>query len=348
MTDQPADPRAIPDEPIGVVLRVDAKVCHVAVPESDGTTTTLRLPLRGKLFEERTDEKRPVAVGDRVRISRSTSGDQEGGAIEEVLPRRSRLARRAARAGSEASEREQVLAANIDRVWIVASIQEPPFQPTLVDRLLAGVEREELEATIVLTKLDRDKRHEAGRWIELYRGLGYRAFATSIQEGKETPAELAELRAELRTGTTVLSGLSGVGKSSLLNVLVDGLSLRVGSLSRIRQGKHTTSHTELIPLPVDPEHPEERGYVLDTPGIRNFELYGADPQALPFWFREIAPVARGCSYRNCTHIHEPDCAVRAAVESGEIAPSRYASYVRLQDELSGRGDKHGEDDDERG
>ena len=311
---------------------MDAKVCHVRTDSSD---EILRLPLRGRLFEQRTDEKRPVAVGDRVRYVPPADNETEGGAIEEVLPRRSRLARRAARAGAEASEREQVLAANIDRVWVVSAVREPPFQELLVDRVLAGIEREDLDATVILTKLDRDKKNSAQPWLELYRDLGYRTLGISIMDGKETTEELAQLRAELQDGTTVLCGLSGVGKSSLLNKLIPQLSLRIGSLSRIRQGKHTTTHTELIPIPIDPERPDARGYVLDTPGIRNFELFGADPQALPFWFRDIEPLAQGCAYRNCTHLHEPGCAVRAAVEAGTLRASRYSSYIRIHNELTG-------------
>ncbi len=150
---------------------------------------------------------------------------------------------------------------------------------------------------------------------------------TSLVEGHETPGAFDELRSLLHQNVTVLTGLSGVGKSSLINHLIPGLRLRIGSINRIRQGKHTTSHTQLIPLPGG-------GHVLDTPGIRNFGLFHVDPQELTFWFREFAPVALNCSYRNCTHRGEPDCAVRAALDAGAIHWSRYASYKKLFEELS--------------
>ncbi|MCA8943326.1 MAG: ribosome small subunit-dependent GTPase A, partial [Planctomycetes bacterium] len=260
-------------------------------------------------------------VGDRVRISRA--GDEGNGAIDEVLPRTSKLARR----GSGEDAREQVIAANISRVLIVAAIREPEFQASLVDRILAAAERQELPASIVLTKLDRDRKGNGARWAELYRSIGYEVFVTSVAPGHETEHELEALRELLHTNVTVLSGLSGVGKSSLLNALIPGLGLRIGSLGKIRQGKHTTTHTQLIPLPGG-------GYVLDTPGIRSFGLFATDPGELTFYFREMRALRDQCAFRNCSHRDEPDCAIVRAVENGEIAPSRWESYQKLYAELA--------------
>ena len=134
------------------------------------------------------------------------------------------------------------------------------------------------------------------------------------------------LRRLLRRNTTVLSGASGVGKSALINALCPGLHLRIGSLSRIRQGRHTTSHTCLVPLPGG-------GYVLDTPGVRSFGLAGAEPATVPFLFRDLAPLGVQCGYRNCSHRHEPDCAVQAAVAAGRIHASRYRSYRTILAEV---------------
>lgn len=299
----------------GLVLRVDAKVCHVDV---DGQRVTL--PLRGRLFEERGSAKNPVAVGDRVLLG----SDGEGAtAIEEVLPRTSKLARRAK--GDE--DREQVLAANVSVVLIVAALAEPPLQPLLIDRILASCARQELRVAIALTKLDRDKRGTATTWVELYRGLGYEVFPTSIQPGTETPDTLDALARLLHENVTVLTGLSGVGKSSLINHLIPGAGLRIGSMNRIRQGKHTTTHTELIPLPGG-------GHVLDTPGIRNFTLFGVSPHELTFWFREFVEPARSCAFNDCTHRHEPGCAVLEAIAAGTIHESRYASFCTVFDELA--------------
>lgn len=276
------------------------------------------VPLRGKLFEERHAEKRPVAVGDRVRVT--IAG---GGAIEEVLPRTSKLARRSA--GHDG--REQILAANVTLVAIVAALQDPPFLPAIVDRILASCARQELEAMLVLTKLDRDTRGEAARWGGLYRALGYRVLVTSIEPGHETTEALDELRVLLHGNITVMTGLSGVGKSSLLNHLLPGLGLRIGTMNRIRQGKHTTAFSQLVPLPGG-------GHVLDTPGIRSFGLWGVAPQELTFWFREFVVPARDCAYRDCTHVVERDCGVQAAVAAGTVDPSRYDSYRGLFAELA--------------
>ncbi|MBK8976045.1 MAG: ribosome small subunit-dependent GTPase A [Planctomycetes bacterium] len=302
-------------EAIGLILRIDAKVCHV-----DVGGRSLRVPLRGRLFEERGHARNPVAVGDRVRLS--AAEDPEHTAIEEVLPRTTKLARRAK--GEE--EREQVLAANVSLVLVVAAVREPPLQPVLIDRILASCERQELRGAVVLTKLDRDRHGAADEWIALYRGLGYEVFPTSIATGCETAAVLERLATELHGNVTVLAGLSGVGKSSLINHLIPGLDLRIGSMNRIRQGKHTTTHAQLVPLPGG-------GHVLDTPGIRNFALFGVDPAELSFYFREIRDLATGCAYRDCAHQSEPDCAVRRALDEGRIHPSRYASFVTIHREL---------------
>ncbi len=295
---------------VGLVLRIDAKVCHVEV---DGQRRTL--PLLGKLFEERSHEKRPLAVGDHVAL------DPSGAAIDALLPRQSLLQRRAA---SEGEERAQVVAANITLVLAVAAAAEPPLQPELIDGVLAGALRQQIPAALVVTKIDRDKKGRAQEHIALYRSLGYRVFATSTAPGCETTAELDGLRQLLHENRTVLCGLSGVGKSTLLNALVPGLSLRIGSLNHIRQGKHTTTHTELIALPGG-------GHVLDTPGVRSFHQFQVGAQESQFLFPEIAALLPQCEYRNCLHRDEPGCAVLAALQEGEVHESRYRSYAAMSE-----------------
>lgn len=290
----------------GLVLRVDAKVCHV---EIDGER--LVLPLRGRLFERRGDSRQPIAVGDRVMLRR----DEQGGAIEAVLPRTTVLHRRAS---TEGEARMQVLAANISLVVAVASAQEPPFQPELVDGILAAAEREGIRAVLVITKIDRAA-DGAAPWIELYRRIGYTVLPTCTVAGRESTASLAEFRDLLHHNESVLCGLSGVGKSTLLNAVVPGLDLHIGSLNHIQQGRHTTTHTELIPLPGG-------GHVLDTPGVRSFHLFHSGSQELSFHFPEIRAVRDRCQFSGCLHQQEPRCAVRQAVEQGDIAASRYASY----------------------
>jgi len=297
----------------GLVLRIDAKVCHV---EIDGKTVTL--PLRGRLFETRSHQVQPVAVGDRVKLT--LDGDAQGGAIDEVLPRTSQLIR----ASSGDARKEQVIAANVTLVMVVAAVREPAMKPELVDRIFAGAAREEIDAVLCLTKMDLDRKHEADHWAQLYRGVGYPVFQTSV---KDAAGDLDQLRDLLHQNVTVLSGASGAGKSSLINTLIPGLDLRIGSLGRIRQGKHTTTHTRLVPLPGG-------GHVVDTPGIRNFGLHHLLPIDLSFCFQEIKPYVNQCGYRDCTHTVEPDCAVLAALSAGKIPPTRYESYKLMLADLS--------------
>ena len=296
---------------VGLVLRIDAKCAHV---EIDGVVH--QLPLRGRLFEDQGHEKRPIAPGDRVQVT--LPQESSSGAIDSVLPRTSRLSRRA----SGESEREQVIAANVSRVLIVMPAREPAFDPLMVDRVLAAAERENLEAILVVSKIDRDTKQQAPPWIDLYRGLGYTVYPTSTLPEQATAESLATLRELIHQGATVLCGPSGAGKSSLINTLVPGVNLRVGALGKLRQGQHTTTHAQLIPLPGG-------GYILDTPGVRGFGLWSTNTQELCFYFRDIKALAPGCGYSNCTHRSEPDCAVR-----GKIHASRQRSYEVLFDELT--------------
>lgn len=297
----------------GLVLRIDAKVCHVEV---DGERRLV--PLAGKLFPAKSHERRPLAVGDRVVL------DATGQAIDAVLPRSSQLHRRAA---AEGGEQAQVLAANLTHVLAVASVAEPPFQPELVDGILAAAARERIPATLVLTKIDLDPAM-ATRWAAVYAHAAVRVLATSTAPGRRTPAALLELDRLLHQNRSVVVGLSGAGKSSLLNAIVPGVRLRTGDLSHIRQGRHTTTHTELIPLPGG-------GHVLDTPGVRNFHLFCVGSQELQFLFPELATRLPECEYRSCLHDGEHNCAVKRAVAGGDLPASRYASYrAMLHDALA--------------
>lgn len=290
--------------PQGLVLRIDAKLCHV---EIDGSVR--QLPLAGKLFEGRSHEKRPLAVGDLVVL------DPSGQAIDAILPRTTQLHRRAA---SEGEERAQVLAANVSLVLAVASAASPPFQPELIDGVLAAAARESIPAVLALTKIDLDPA-AAAHWQAVYAAVGIRVLATSTAAGHRTPASLAEVAALLHGNRTVLCGPSGAGKSSLVNAVVPGVELRTGALNHIRQGRHTTSHTELLPLPGG-------GHVLDTPGVRNFHLFCVGTQELQFLFPELAARLPQCQFRSCLHETEAGCAVLAAIADGTIAATRYASY----------------------
>lgn len=296
---------------IGLVLRIDAKTCLVEVAGARHA-----LPLRGKLFEGRGRSKGLIAVGDRVRVT--LAGNE--GAIEEILPRSSLLVRKAAGdRGGSLEEREHLIAANISKVIVVASLRDPKFQPELVDRILAGAERAGISAALVLTKADLMEPEKARSIADIYSELGYEVFVTSVTSAGTSSAELDRLSTLVHTNTSVLCGASGIGKSTLLNRIVPGSKLRVGEVSRVKLGRHTTSHTELVPL-------EGGGHVLDTPGIRGFELFAVEPTEIGALFPEIRDRAVQCAFRDCRHLVEPKCAVRAALERGEIAPSRYESY----------------------
>lgn len=290
-----------------LVLRIDAKVCHVEVQGERRL-----VPLAGKLFVAGTNHTQPLAVGDEVLL------EPLGQAIASVLPRKSFLHRRAA---GEGRGKAQVLAANLTRVLVVSSVASPPFQCELVDGALAAARREGIDAALVVTKADLDPA-AAQAWRQLYTRCGVPTFVTSLSEAMATHDDLNNLRTMLHHNQTAVCGLSGAGKSSLLNALVPGLALRIGSLNHIRQGRHTTTHTELLPLPGG-------GHVLDTPGVRNFHLFHCGSQELQFLFPEIAAQLPQCAFRSCVHDRERDCAVRNAVAAGAIAASRHDSYLRM-------------------
>ncbi|MCB9917427.1 MAG: ribosome small subunit-dependent GTPase A [Planctomycetes bacterium] len=311
------------DEPrvTGLVVRVDKKRCHV---ELDDGSVRLLAP-RGKLFDKRGTTKNPIAVGDRVAVTIESDGI---GSIDTVLPRRTKLARSSAGEGT----REQVLVANVDLVVVVSSIDNPTFRPTIVDRILAGAERGGMDACIVINKIDLEDEASDGResdcWLELYRKLGYEAIGTCAADGRG----VERLRELMRARICVVSGLSGVGKSSLLNAIEPGLSLRVGSVSErgAREGRHTTTHSSLIRL-------QNGAHVVDTPGIRNFGLFDIDPTEVAELFREFQPFLGACNFDDCSHEHEPRCAILDAVREGAIPASRHASYLELlRDARGGR------------
>ena len=299
-----------PHHVVGRVVRTNAKVCHV---EIEGRI--VQAAPRGKLFEVRGPQKNPVVVGDFVRVDPSSSP----AGLEEVLPRRNRLGRTA----SMHDPREQVLVANVDRLFIVSAIENPKFSSNRVDRILAASFWYEVPATIVLNKLDLDRRGDAREIAKTYEALGVDVLLTCVTSGEG----IAQLRERLAGRVSALHGASGVGKSSLLNAIQPGLRLKVGKISKFWDGgKHTTSFAQLHAL-------DGGGWVIDTPGLRTFRLHEADPAALRGMLPEFARFQGACRYPDCSHDHEPECAVFAAVERGDIAASRFASYVDMLDEL---------------
>ncbi|MHC4472188.1 MAG: ribosome small subunit-dependent GTPase A [Planctomycetota bacterium] len=291
----------------GTVISVDARGAHVL---AGGERLFCRV--RGRFYEDTEGQKRPVAPGDEVSVSLTAPGE---GAIEEIHPRRTWLSRPSA--GREGEE--QVLAANVDQVAIVASTKKPPLRPGLIDRLIVAGTNHRLEPFVVINKIDLGVSNRVRGVAEELRGLDYPVLLTSATGG----VGVEDLGERLAGKVTVLAGHSGVGKSSLLNALDPELHLKTGEVSkRTRKGRHITTRAELIPI-------AGGGFVVDTPGIRAFGLWDVERADLDIFFREYEPLIEKCRFHNCNHSHEPDCAVRAAAEAGEVSEKRYAAYLRI-------------------
>lgn len=276
--------------------------------------------LPGRLKKE-WQESSIIAVGDWVRLSLNEDGT---GTIEEIAARKSVLSRTRPSAHNRAvaSDQEQVLVANVDQVVFVFAVKEPYPSLRKLDRFLVVAEMNELTAVICANKIDLVGLEKARQQFGLYAEIGYRVIYTSATEN----VGIAELRACLHDKISVFAGSSGVGKSSLLNAIQPGLGLKVNEVSQASgKGMHTTRYAELFPL-------QGGGYVVDTPGIRGLALYDLEPAEVDAYFREIAPLVADCRFSDCSHHHEPGCAVRAAVARGDISAQRYESYLRLREE----------------
>ncbi len=260
-----------------------------------------------------------LAVGDRVVLEKEQ--DAEAFAIGEILPRRSRLARRVPGGG----QGERIVAANVDQVLIVFAAANPEPHPRMLDRFLVIAEANQLAARIVINKIELVGGVDVARprWID-YERAGYPVHYTSVKKREG----LDELRDSLAGVVTVLTGPSGVGKSSLLNAMFPGLELRVGEISEsVNKGRHTTVGGYVHPLP------GADGYVVDTPGLREVGMWLLSPSELDACFPEIRTRSDACRFADCTHQHEPECAVRDAVSRGDISTARYESYLKLRTEL---------------
>ncbi len=255
----------------------------------------------------------PVAIGDCVQF---VVADDGPGMITEVLPRRNKLARTAA----GVKQLEQIIAANVDQLVTVFAALLPAPHWNLLDRYLVTAEEAEIPPLIVMTKLDLVEPGTFDAVLDEYRALGYNVVLTSTATGQG----IDELRAALGGKTSVLIGKSGVGKTSLLNAIQPGLGLRVGEVSKaLKKGKHTTTHVEMIDL-------ENDGYIVDTPGMREFSTWNIDNGDLALYFREMQPFVGSCRFGlDCTHRTEPGCAILKAVGAGHISERRYHSYARM-------------------
>lgn len=309
--------------PEGLVIRAASGSCDVA---SGGRVW--RCDLRGRLKKGPREVQTPVVVGDRVRFAVvDPRAEPPAGVVEEVLPRRTKVSRQAARRSG--GRVEQVLMANLDQVVAVQSVREPAPQTGFVDRLLVAAERFGLDGVLVLNKIDlAAPGDDTARWDHL-RGLGYTVLRTSAATGEG----LADLAAVLAGRISLLAGASGVGKSSLLNAIEPGLGLRIGRITaRTGLGRHTTTRTELFPV-------AGGGWIADSPGIRGFDPWDVDPQQLRDYFPDFAAAADACRFRTCLHRDEPDCGVKAAVAAGRLPAWRHEAYLALLRDVEDRRDR---------
>lgn len=289
----------------GVVLRHEGSAVVVDL-DGEEVPCVVRKTLRRSA-----GKGKAVVVGDRVEVERSA----EGAAVVAVEPRDTVVSR----PDPGDPRREQVLVANVDTVLVVASVREPDLAPGLVDRFLVASESRGLAVGIALNKVDLDPGREYETVAGVYKGLGYAVLPTSVATGEGIEA----VREFLRGRTATMLGHSGVGKSSLANALDPSLALRTAEVqSATGKGVHTTTTVSLLRLPWG-------GYLVDTPGIREFGLWKMAPSDLGVWFREFAEHIDRCRFNDCLHENEPGCAVKSAVQSGAIRPWRYESYLRI-------------------
>lgn len=266
----------------------------------------------------------PVAVGDIVTFCMPDSDDTPA-YITAIHPRRNYIIRRA----SNLSKESHIIAANIDLALLVVTLAEPVTSTTFIDRFLATARAYDVDAVLAINKADiltgDDDREYLDAVTYLYRSIGYKVIVVSARTGEG----IDELRQLLKGKVTLFSGNSGVGKSTLINALIPGLGLKTAEISQSHgTGMHTTTFSELFHLPGD-----DGGCIIDTPGVRGFGTVDFDKHEVAHYFPELFEISQNCRFGNCTHTHEPGCAVRQALEDNLIAPSRYASYLSiLEDE----------------
>lgn len=297
---------------IGTVVRATGSWYEVLAGDE-----TVRCCIRGRLRLKGIRSTNPVVVGDRVVCEAEEEGDY---AICSIEPRRNYVIRRA----SNLSKESHIIAANIDRALLVVTLFQPETAREFIDRFLVTCEAYKIPVTIALAKIDLARRtpDAVADFHRTYEGAGYRVLELSATEGEGVEA----VREWIGEGTTLVSGNSGVGKSTLIGALDPSIDARTGEISESHhKGKHTTTFSTMYRLGTG-------GSIIDTPGIKGFGLIDIDGAELWHYFPEMIGRSGACRFYNCTHTHEPGCAVIEAVRAGEIAPSRYESYLKILDE----------------
>ncbi len=297
----------------GILIRSTGSWYEVLTPQGE----VLQCRIRGRIRLKGARSTNPVVVGDGVVCEESEEGEWM---ICDILPRRNYIIRRS----SNLSKESHIIAANIDRAMIAVTLFSPSTANEFVDRFLVTCQAYKVPVTILLLKMDImcQRPQEVELFERIYRSAGYDVRELSVITGQG----IEELREELRGQTTLIAGNSGVGKSTLISAVEPSIETRTGEISQSHhKGKHTTTFSTMYPL-------TGGGFIIDTPGIKGFGLIDIDERELWHYFPEMLRVGSQCRFYNCTHTHEPHCAVVEAVEKGEIAESRYESYLKILDE----------------
>lgn len=295
----------------GVVIRSVGS--NYTVRLADGRIAECRV--KGNFRLKGIKSTNPVAVGDKV----ETDIREDGTAyITEIMPRNNCIVRKA----SNLSKQSHILAANIDICFLVATVNHPVTSTTFIDRFLASAEAYRVPVTLVFNKTDlyNDKDNDELHYLtSLYENIGYQCLHTSASKG----IGIDTLKEAMRGKVSLLAGNSGVGKSSIVNAVAPDFSVRVGEISRMHdKGMHTTTYSEMFEF-------MPGSFIVDTPGIKGFGSYDMETEEIAHYFVEFFELSSECRYGNCTHTHEPGCAVLQALEAGQIAPSRYQSYLSM-------------------
>jgi ribosome biogenesis GTPase len=260
-----------------------------------------------------TEQRHVVAAGDDVLFRLVKGGGAEEGIIERVEPRRSCLSR-------AVRGRQHVIVTNVDQVVIVGSAAEPRLKPNLIDRLILSAEKERLRPVICINKIDLVDAGALEPVVGAFSRMGYEVLLVSAATGQGIP----RFRRALAGRESIIAGQSGVGKSSLLNAVEPGLSLRTAPVSEeTEKGRHTTTTAQLLPLSFG-------GYVVDTPGVRQFQLWDVIPEEVVNYYRDLRCYVSGCKFPDCTHTHEAGCSIKDAVADGRLDQRRYESYLHLR------------------
>lgn len=295
----------------GIVVKSTGSWYTVMTPEG----SLVDCKIKGNFRLRGIRSTNPVAVGDRVVINANKDGVA---LISDIEDRKNYIIRKS----SNLSKQSHIIAANVDQAYLIVTINYPPTSTIFIDRFLASAEAYRVEVTIVFNKTDLlsdDERRYQEMMVTLYETVGYECRQVSAATGMGMEA----LGAALKDKITLLSGNSGVGKSTIINRLVPTANLRTAAISDAHnRGTHTTTFSEMLPLPMG-------GYIIDTPGIKGFGTFDMEPSEITGYFKEIFRFSKGCRFHNCTHTHEPGCAVLDALAHHYISQSRYESYLSM-------------------